>query len=64
MPLKTKNPKAILQKEPQPPLAYPGATPDSDRAKQPPLTDPTANGQILKPEVPRESSRRSWNPNG
>jgi hypothetical protein len=35
-PLNTKSiPK--LRKAPQPPLSYPGAPPDSDRAKKPPL---------------------------
>jgi len=29
-----------LPKAPQPPLSYPGATPDSDRAKRPPLGEP------------------------
>jgi hypothetical protein len=38
-----------LRKAPQPPLSYPGATPDSDRAKKPPLVDPPATDQILNP---------------
>ena len=29
-----------LRKAPQPPLSYPGATPDSDRAKKPSLAQP------------------------
>jgi hypothetical protein len=33
----------------QPPLSYPGATPDSDRAKKPPLADPSAADQELAP---------------
>jgi hypothetical protein len=38
-----------LQKAPQPPLRYPGATPDSDRAKKPPLSESSATGQELNP---------------
>ena len=34
---------------PHPPLSYPGATPDSDRAKKPPLADPSATNQGLNP---------------
>jgi len=45
----TNNPKPKLQKAPQPPLSYPGATPDSDRAKRPPLAEPPAAGQELNP---------------
>jgi len=33
----------------QPPLSYPGAAPDSDRAKKPALVDPPATGQELNP---------------
>ena len=36
-----------LPKAPQPPLSYPGATADSDRAKKPPLSGPPATGQEL-----------------
>jgi len=38
-----------LRKAPQPPLAYPGATPDSHRAKRPPLVTPKASKQELDP---------------
>ena len=38
-----------LPKAHQPPLAYPGATPDSDRAKKPRLADPSATDQELNP---------------
>jgi hypothetical protein len=38
-----------LHKTPQPPLPYPGAAPDSDRAKKPPLADPSATDQELNP---------------
>ena len=34
-----------LRKAPQPPLSRPGATPDSDRAKKPPLTEPPSTDQ-------------------
>jgi len=36
-----------LRKAPQPPLAYTGATPDSDRARRPPLAQPAATDQEL-----------------
>jgi hypothetical protein len=36
-----------LRKAPQPPLSHAGATPDSDRAKRPPLSEPAAGGQEL-----------------
>ena len=38
-----------LRKAPQPPLSYPGATPDSDRARKPSLADPVAADQELNP---------------
>ena len=38
-----------LRKAPQPPLSYPGATPDADRAKKPPLADPPAADEKLSP---------------
>jgi hypothetical protein len=38
-----------LRKASQPPLSYPGAAPDSDRAKKPPLAEPAATGQDLNP---------------
>jgi hypothetical protein len=34
---------------PQPPLSHRGATPDSDRARRPPLVEPAASGQQLNP---------------
>jgi hypothetical protein len=43
------NPIPILRKAPQPPLSYPGATADSDRAKRPRLAEPPANDQDLNP---------------
>src|ERR1035438_6465427 len=38
-----------LPKAPQPPLSYPGATPDSDCAKKPPLSEPSAPDSELNP---------------
>jgi hypothetical protein len=38
-----------LPKAPQPPLSYPGAAADSDRAKKPRLAEPPANDQDLNP---------------
>jgi hypothetical protein len=38
-----------LRKAPQPPLSHRGATPDSDRAKRPPLAQPAATDQELNP---------------
>jgi hypothetical protein len=38
-----------LRKALQPPLSRPGATPDSDRAKKPRLTEPAATDQELNP---------------
>ena len=42
-------PKYKLSKAPQPPLPYPGATADRDRAKPPALIDPAETGQNLTP---------------
>jgi hypothetical protein len=38
-----------LRKASQPPLSHLGATPDSDRAKRPPLSEPSATGLELTP---------------
>jgi hypothetical protein len=38
-----------LQKTPQPPLSRAGATPDSDRARKPPLSEPAATSRGLIP---------------
>jgi hypothetical protein len=38
-----------LRKAPQPPLSHLGATADSDRAKRPPLAEPSATGEELSP---------------
>jgi hypothetical protein len=44
-----KKPIPTLRKSPEPPLSYRGATPDSDRAKRPPLAEPPATGEELSP---------------
>src|SRR5271157_537089 len=44
----TSNSIPKLRKAPQPPLSYPGAAADSDRAKKPRLAEPPANDQDLK----------------
>ena len=44
-----KKPIPKLRKAPQPPLSYAGAVPDSERAKRPPLSEPTATNQELTP---------------
>jgi len=46
---RTNKPTLKLRKAPQPPLSHTGATPDSDRAKRPPLSEPAATGQELTP---------------
>ena len=38
-----------LRKAAQPPPSHAGAIPDSDRAKRPPLSEPSATGQELTP---------------
>jgi hypothetical protein len=45
----TNKPTTKLHKAPHPPLSHPGSTPDSDRAKKPPLAEPSATGQKLTP---------------
>ena len=45
----TNSPIPKLHKAPQPPLSHPGATPDSDRARKPRLTEPSATDQELNP---------------
>ena len=42
-------PRPKLPRAPQPPLSHPGATADSDRARKPSLTEPSAAGQELNP---------------
>jgi hypothetical protein len=43
----TNKPIPKLRRAAQPPLSYPGATPDSDRSKKPALTEPPATDQEL-----------------
>src|SRR5450755_4239749 len=45
----TNKPIPKLRKAPQPPLSHAGAIPDSDRAKRPPLSEPSATDQELSP---------------
>jgi hypothetical protein len=49
MPIVTNKLKHKLRKAPQAPLSYPGAVPDSDRARRPALSDPPGNDQALAP---------------
>ena len=46
---RAKSPLRALPKAPQPPLPYPGATPDSERAKSPALTEPFTPDEKLNP---------------
>jgi hypothetical protein len=45
----TEKPTPKLRKAPQPPLSYPGATPDADRATRPSLAEPPASNEELSP---------------
>ena len=38
-----------LRRDPQPPPSYAGAVADSDRAKRPPLSEPSVTGQEVTP---------------
>ena len=58
------NPIPKLRKTAQPPLSYPGATADSDRAKKPPLAEPPATDQELKPGDRVESLGNFGKPTG
>jgi len=42
-------PTPKLPKAPQPPLSHAGAIPDSDRARRPPLSEPSATDGELNP---------------
>jgi hypothetical protein len=48
-PRKSNKPTPRLRNAPQPPLLHRGAPPDSDRAKKPPLVDPSGTGGDLSP---------------
>ena len=60
----TSKPIPKLRKAPQPPLSSPGATPDSDRAKKPPLTEPPPTGQEHIPGDRVEGLGDFGKPNG
>src|SRR5260370_39743193 len=49
MTLSTKKLTRKLRKSPQPALSHLGATADSDRARRPPLAEPSATGEELNP---------------
>ena len=60
----TNKPVHKLRKAPQPPLSYPGAVPDSDRAKRPPLSEAPATGEELIPGDRVEGLGNFGKPNG
>jgi hypothetical protein len=45
----THKPAPKLRNAPQPPLSHAGSIPDSDRARRPPLSEPSAPGEELIP---------------
>ena len=45
----TQKPVPKLRNAPQPPLSHAGSIPDSDRARRPPLSEPSATGEELTP---------------
>jgi hypothetical protein len=47
--MNTTNRQAKLRSAPQPPLAYPGAPPDSDRARKPSLAQPPPQQSEINP---------------
>jgi len=53
-----------LRKAPQPPLSHPGAIPDSDRAKKPPLAEPPFTSRELIPGDRVEGLGNFGKPNG
>jgi hypothetical protein len=53
-----------LRKAPQPPLSHPGATPDSDRARRPPLADSATTAPELTPGDRVEGLGNFGKPNG
>ena len=60
----THKPIPKLRNAPQPPLSRAGAIPDSDRAKRPPLSEPSATGQELSPGDRVEGLGNFGKPNG
>ena len=49
MPHGTNKARPKLRRAPEPPLSHAGAIPDSDRARRPPLSEPSPTGQELTP---------------
>jgi hypothetical protein len=62
--MNTANRTAKLRRAPQPPLAYPGATPDSDRAKMPLLAQPPPQESEMHPGDRVEGLGNFGNPTG
>src|ERR1700730_13852612 len=60
----TNKPILKLRNAPQPPLSHAGAIPDSDRAKRPPLSEPSATGEELTPGDRVEGLGNFGKPNG
>ena len=60
----TNKPIPKLRKAPQPPLSHAGSIPDSDRAKRPPLSEPSASCQGLSPGDRVEGLGNFGKPNG
>src|ERR1700687_387364 len=60
----TDKPILKLRNAPQPPLSHARAVPDSDRAKRPPLSEPSAAGQELSPGDRVEGLGNFGKPNG
>ena len=61
MPYTTNKPVPKVRGVPQPPLSYPGATPDSERAKRPPLAEPLRPARNLIPEIASRALATSEN---
>jgi hypothetical protein len=55
MALITKKPMPKLRKASQPPLSYPGATADADRAKKPSLAE-----AAIKVNMPLQQNKIQW----
>jgi hypothetical protein len=60
----TKKPEPKLRKGPQPPLSHAATIPDSDRAKRPPLSEPSATNHELIPGDYVEGLGNFGRPNG
>jgi hypothetical protein len=57
-------PISKLRKAAQPPLSYPGAAPDSNRAKKPPLAESSSTDEELNPGDRVESLGNFGKPTG